>query len=239
MSLLATVAAPTHDRWRIIVGGADEVLPTIRGAAMVHADPPWEYRNEGLEGAATGHYGLHGDAMIAHHLTALHACAADPAYLICWSTWPKLAEWMAASAAMPWAYVSGGAWAKVGRIGIGFHWRGDSEPVLLYRKGAPKAREAISNTRVDEMTADQIGAFASVRGKHSEKPIGFLRAMVRAFCPADGLVLDLYAGRSPLGVACVLENRPYVGIEIDPERAEIARANIAGAVARRNRGSNQ
>ena len=236
MSLFSTVAAPEHDRWRIIVGGADEVLPTIRGAAMVHADPPWSYFTAPTAGQNAGdHYDTITKQTIAAHVAALYACGTDDAHLVLWSTWPKLAEWMAASAAMPWAYVSGGAWAKVGRMGIGFHWRGDSEPVLLYRKGAPKAREAISNTRVDEMTADQIGAFASVRGKHSEKPIDFLRAMVRAFCPEDGLVLDLYAGRSPLGVACVLENRPYIGIEIDPERAEIARANIAGAVARRGR----
>ena len=113
MSLFSTVAAPEHDRWRIIVGGADEVLPTIRGAAMVHADPPWSYFTAPTAGQNAGdHYDTITMQTIAAHVAALYACGTDDAHLVLWSTWPKLAEWMAASAAMPWAYVSGGAWAK-------------------------------------------------------------------------------------------------------------------------------
>lgn len=220
-TLFGAAEAPRSDRWSIVVGDAAEVFPTIRGAALVHADPPWSYTTAPLSGRyAADHYDTITMTQIVSHLAALYDCAGRDAYLACWCTWPRLGEWMAASAALPWAYVSGGAWAKSGRMGIGFHWRGDSEPLLLYKRGSPRALEAISNSHV------------SVRTEHSEKPIDFLRSIVRAFCPPDGLVVDLYAGRAPLGVACVQEGRRYVGVEIDPERAEIARFNIARAVHR-------
>lgn len=229
-ALFASPSAPQHDDVRIIVGDAADVLPTLTGADMVHADSPWLYTNAGVEGAASGQYDLAGDAMIARHVAMLHACATADAYLLCWCTWPKLGEWMAVSADGPWRYTTGGAWGKRGptgdggRLGIGFHIRGDSEPLLIYTKGKPKAREAVSNLH------------NSHRAEHSEKPVGWLRDLVRAYSPPGGLVVDLYAGRAPLGVACVLEGRRYVGVEIDPERAEIGRANIAAAVARRARG---
>lgn len=230
MTLFGNLAAPQHAEARIIVGDAADVLPTLTGADLVHADPPWEYRNTGTEGAAIGHFALTGDAMIAQHVALLHGCAAPSAYLLCWCTWPKLGEWMGVAADGPWRYTTGGAWGKRGpdgdggRLGIGFHIRGDSEPLLIYTKGTLKAREAVSNLH------------NSHRAAHSEKPVEWLRDLVRAYCPPDGLVLDLYAGRAPLGVACMLEGRRYVGVEIDPDRAEIGRANIAAAVARRARG---
>lgn len=213
-TLFPPMLPPTFDRWRIEVADVAAVCASVRGASMVHADPPWSYDNAAVSGNAVDHYTTISIADIVAHLDAAYDSAAADCYLVCWCTWPKLGEWMAASSAMRWRYVTGGAWHNVGRMGIGFHVRGDTEPVLVYVKGSPRPLEAMSN------------GHASERGEHSEKPVGFLRSMVRAFSPPDGLVLDLYAGRAPLARACAAEGRRYIGAEIDPERAGLARAAL-------------
>jgi hypothetical protein len=194
-----------------------DVLPTVSGAALVHADPPWTYNNTGTEGAAAGEYALLTDAGIAAHIDAAYDCAAEDAYLVLWTTWPKLTEWLAASAAMRWTYKTGGCWGKSGRLGVGFHWRGDSEPVLVYTKGSPRpADRTVSNLHVSQREA------------HSEKPTAWLRRMLAAFSPPGGLVLDVYAGLGPMARACALEGRRYVGAEIDPDRHAKALGLLAG-----------
>ena len=188
------------------LGYAPDAYADVKGAALVHADPPWSYRNT-QEGAAAGAYSTITDQDIAQHLDRAFDAAADDAYLACWCTMPKLGEWFAASSGMRWRYLSAGAWVKSCRLGVGYHWRGDSEILLLYRKGAPKP-----NNR--KMSNAHVGP----RERHSMKPVPFLRRVVSTFALGDGPVLDIYAGLSPMAQACRAERRDYIGIECDEAR---------------------
>ena len=224
--MFAPAAAPQVQDCVIVEVDAAEVASVASGARLVHIDPPWTYRSHGVfrgfeggnAGAIEDHYAPLDLPAIVAHVAATFDAAAPDAYLLLWTTWPQLGEWMAASAALPWRLVTGGSWHKTGRLGIGFHVRGDSEPWLLYVKGKPRPYGALSN------------AYASERQAHSEKPAAFLRLAIAALTQPGDLVLDVYAGRGPCGVAARQEGRRYVGIEVDHERAEIARASIARAV---------
>lgn len=44
--------------------------------------------------------------------------------------------------------------------------------------------------------------------------------------PTGGVVLDPFMGSGTTGVACILENRPFIGIEMSPEYFEIAKRRI-------------
>jgi site-specific DNA-methyltransferase (adenine-specific) len=59
------------------------------------------------------------------------------------------------------------------------------------------------------------------------KPVDLMRYLVRLVTPTDGVVLDPFMGSGTTGVACVLEARRFIGCELDPEYAEIARRRIA------------
>ena len=193
---------------------------TTRGAALIHADPPWAYS----EGAASkgkaqpelnGIYNVMTDADIAAILDAAYDCAAPGARLVCWATWPKLLEFLSAGGAgKRWQYVTGGAWLKERQVGVGYHWRGQTEPVLVFvKRGAP------AQPNRDRLL---LNGYASVPEEHSRKPLPWLRGMVGAWTPPGGLVLDLWAGIAPMAGACKLEGRRYVGAEIDRERWEMA-----------------
>ena len=54
------------------------------------------------------------------------------------------------------------------------------------------------------------------------KPLDLMRWLVRLVAPADGLVLDPFAGSGSTGVAAALEQRDFIGIEGDAEHCAIA-----------------
>lgn len=61
----------------------------------------------------------------------------------------------------------------------------------------------------------------------SVKPIKYIRYLVKLFAPLDSLVLDPFCGSGTTGIAATLEGRSFIGIELDPKNAEIARRRIA------------
>ena len=201
-----------------------EVLAVASGARLVVADPSWSYSKgmwsmigaggDGLTGAAIAdsvgeQYQSIPDSAIVAHLDAAYDCCATDARLAVWYTWPKDAEWTeAGGAGKRWGpRKSGGAWLKTGQVGVGYHWRGQTEPVALFTKGATgRPLECLLN------------GYASVPDEHSYKPVEWQRAWIRAWTSPGDLVLDLYAGLGSVAVACALEGRRYIGAEIDPER---------------------
>jgi len=58
------------------------------------------------------------------------------------------------------------------------------------------------------------------------KPTDLMRYLVRMVTPPAGLVLDPFTGSGSTGRAAMLEGMRFVGCELSPEYAEIARARI-------------
>ena len=60
------------------------------------------------------------------------------------------------------------------------------------------------------------------------KPVDLMRYLCKLTkTPTGGVVLDPFMGSGTTGVACVLEHRDFIGIELQAEYAEIARKRIA------------
>lgn len=64
------------------------------------------------------------------------------------------------------------------------------------------------------------------------KPTELMRYLCRLVTPPGGLILDPFAGSGSTGKAAVLEGFRFVGIELEAEYAEIARARIEAAIPR-------
>ena len=58
------------------------------------------------------------------------------------------------------------------------------------------------------------------------KPTDLMRYLVRMVTPPGGLVLDPFTGSGSTGRAAMLEGMRFIGCELSPEYAEIARARI-------------
>lgn len=188
-------------------------------ARLVFTDPPWIYSQAVGAKLAADHYAGLSTAEAAEHVRAAAEWAAPGARMVLWCTFPLLAEWMSQDAG-PWHYKTGGAWLKQGGIGQGYHWRGDAEIALVYvRRGAGAGRphETIRN------------GHASPRGRHSVKPDGWQRAMIRAWTEPGDHVLDLFAGLGSVAAAARAEGRRYTGWEIDPVRHAAALVALRAA----------
>ena len=124
--------------------------------------------------------------------------AADDAVLLLWATWPKLKNaCLPTMAAWGFEYITGFPWIKVEDIrpslfggykikptyGIGYWFRGCTEPILLGKRGKPK---------VSEMD------FAGLLGEavvHSKKP-----ADIYEYAESlNGPYLELFARRNRPG----------------------------------------
>ncbi len=214
--------------------GVDEVLSEVRGARLIVADPCWHYEQAtGLEGAAEDVYDCLPDSEIVRHLDRAYDSAGPACRLAVWYTWPKDAGWTSAGGAGPrWGErKTGGAWFKMEPIeggarrvqtGVGFHWRGLSEPVALFTRGACGRPNG----------GMLLNAHVSLPTGHSEKPMAWMREWILAWTSPGDLVLDLYAGLAPLARACLGTGRRYIGAEIDPERHLKAMERLHAAQSR-------
>lgn len=64
------------------------------------------------------------------------------------------------------------------------------------------------------------------------KPTELMRYLCRLVTPPRGLILDPFAGSGSTGKAAVLEGFRFVGIELEAEYVDIARARIEAAIPR-------
>lgn len=219
----------------------DMLASVPRGTAdLVVADPPWDAYTQQANGAEPHlHYPTQSHDEIARVLAACADVLRPGGRLALWCTWPLLVEAFASDRMLPhmmtgrpWLqvaglrWVSGGAWVKDEcPPGVGYHWRGHSEPVLLaVRDGGPAGRAA---------TMLRSG-YASTPGEHSRKPVSWQRDWVEAWVDPGGLVVDPYAGLGSVTSAVALAGggRRYVGAELSTDRYLRARAMVRREVSR-------
>ena len=58
------------------------------------------------------------------------------------------------------------------------------------------------------------------------KPVDLMRYLVKMVTPPGGTVLDPFMGSGTTGVAAILENFSFIGIDMTPEYMEISRGRI-------------
>jgi hypothetical protein len=230
--------APVPEAIDLRCCNVEDLLNEVRGARLVIADPPGQYANNpgGANPEENGIYHGLPDSDIVSHLDRSYDCAAQNSRLAVWYTWPKEAEWADASlvyggykSASQWAgprwgsVKSGGAWLKTGMVSVGYHWRGQTEPVALFTKGA--------TGRCNEVV---LNGYSSVPDEHSFKPVEWMRGWIRAWTEPGDLIFDPYAGLGSVAISVAMENqanpdklpRRYIGAEIDPERHRKALVKI-------------
>ncbi len=127
---------------------------------VFYADPPWEYDNSELGGAAQKHYKTMNIEAICQMEVA--GIVADNAVLFLWATNPLLPEALRVMGSWGFNYKTNICWVKEGRgtYGeLGFYVSGGHELLLLGTRGSmlPEGDKPLSVIR-------------SLKGKHSKKP---------------------------------------------------------------------
>lgn len=148
---------------------------------VIYADPPWQYDNTGVDGAAEKHY----QTLSIEELCQIKIPAADNSVLFMWVTNPFLRDAFTILDAWGFAYKTNIVWIKTNLVkpGAGFYVRGRHELLFICTKGSftpdMKGKEPIGSV----ITAD-------VRG-HSQKPEQ-VYGLIEQLYP-EGKYLELFA----------------------------------------------
>jgi N6-adenosine-specific RNA methylase IME4 len=159
---------------------------------VIYADPPWEYRNTGVHGAASHHYHTMSLADLRMLPNTLGLNIADNAVLFLWITNPLIAEAFDVVESWGFTYKTNMVWTKTDLVkpGAGFYIRGRHELLFICTRG--------SFTPLNPNVSPPIGSVVvePVR-EHSRKPDRFYE-IIESLYPGCRY-LELFARRSRPG----------------------------------------
>jgi DNA modification methylase len=197
-------------QWQIITGDCLEVMKHIPAGMVdcVVTDPPYGvgFKYESHDDTATGYA-----AWCEKWYAELRKTTSGPVCISCGIS--NLCEWPQPDWVLCWHKP-----ASMGRCAIGFNnW----EPVLVY--GKTRAGQV-----VDVFTAP-IVPDKSISGHPCPKPLGWGLGVVSRASKFGDVVLDPFCGSGTTGVAAIQTGRRFIGIELDPKYADIARRRCSEA----------
>lgn len=82
-----------------------------------------------------------------------------------------------------------------------------------------KATDVLDIPAINNMAAERVGY-------PTQKPLALLELLVKACCPAGGMVLDPFCGSGTTPVAAAKLGCGYVGIDVNADAVEIARGRL-------------
>jgi site-specific DNA-methyltransferase (adenine-specific) len=93
----------------------------------------------------------------------------------------------------------------------------------VYNKAKSKHRDNPEGSRYPKT----ILKFKQEKGLHpTQKPVELMRYLIRTYSNKNDTILDNTMGSGTTGVACILENRKFIGIENDEKYFKIAQDRI-------------
>jgi len=103
-------------------------------------------------------------------------------------------------------------------MGMGYHYRCQYEFVLMFDKGKRKLKD---------LGKSDILKFKKYKGEvPTQKPIRLFELLITQSSDEDDIILDPFLGSNTTGVASILHNRRYIGIEISEAYCKIAKERI-------------
>jgi DNA modification methylase len=103
---------------------------------------------------------------------------------------------------------------------------------LYCTKASRRERDAgcehLPTIRMDHFPVRGQPGSAPLHNAHpTVKPVELMRWLVRLITPPEGIVLDPFCGSGTTGIASVLEDRRFLGVEREADYVELARSRIS------------
>ncbi len=216
----------------LYLGDCRDILPTLGKVDHIIADPPYsdrthtahdeqsQRRRDGADARQLGYSAL-SEADAANLVALLSAC---PGWVV-WMTDSELATFIRRE------------FDRLGRTTFAplpYHHPGRS--VRLAGDGPSSWTDwiVVSRTKAQSKWGTLRGGYVAGPGwddkeRMGGKPTRLMRMLVCDYSRPGELVCDPFMGAGTTGVACVLEGRDFIGIEIDPAAFDIACKRIEDA----------
>lgn len=120
-------------------------------------------------------------------------------------------------------------WKKGNTINAGNWYRFNHEFIIFATNGKSK-REFLATER-DVWDFEPKEASVSCRAHQAQKPLELIEKMIKNSSKEGDVVLDCFTGSGTTAVACIKNNRHFVGFELVEKYYNIAKERIAKARA--------
>jgi site-specific DNA-methyltransferase (adenine-specific) len=240
------------ERWKVIHGDCLEVLRGMPDNSVdaVVTDPPYSSGGfmRGDRMASTRVKYQTSDARRMHPTFSgdnrdqrgfLYWCAlwlaecrriAKPGGMVCvFTDWRQLPTTTDAIQAGGWIWRGIVPWDKVNARPQANRFTAQAE-YLVWGTNGPDNSAPSPDSVYGRGVLREAAPCGKERQHSTQKPVGVLADIVRVASREGGTVLDPFAGSGTTGAACVQTGRKFIGIELDAEYVEIARARIAAAL---------
>jgi len=160
------------------------------------ADPPWAYRNTRTGGSMKSGSKQHYEVMSVDEICGVpvSAITEDDSVLFLWSTVPMLEDAFRVMHAWGFEFKTALFWHKMGKLGMGYWFRGNVEVCLVGKRGKFPPFHCQHENFIDARAHD-----------HSQKPREFWE-LITPFAPTPRLELfcrgDPQPGWDGWGIQC-------------------------------------
>jgi site-specific DNA-methyltransferase (adenine-specific) len=205
---------------QILCGESASILSTFPANSidLVVADPPYlgQYRDRRGRTLANDD----NPAAILDVYYELYRVLKPDSYCITFYGWIAIADFADAWADAGFRTVGHMVWPKTYASKAG-HTAYRHEAAYVLAKGWPRKPEhPISDVQPWEYTGNKLHI--------TQKAVSVIEPLVTAFSQPGDLVLDPFSGSGTTAVAAALNDRDYIGIELEQDYCEIARSRLAG-----------
>ncbi len=179
---------------------------------MVLTDPPYLVNYRSRDGRRVAN-DIHGD-WLEPVFAELYRVLKPNSYMVSFYGWQAADAFMGAWKSAGFRPVEHLVFAK-GYASSVRRVRRHHEMAYLLAKGSPPLpARPISDVLGWNYTGNRLHP--------TQKPVGSLEPLVRAFCPSGGIVLDPFCGSGSSLVAAALVGRSWLGMELSGRHAETA-----------------
>lgn len=118
-------------------------------------------------------------------------------------------------------------------IGLGWRYRPSYETILVFSKSKDKYNWYTERKDVSNIL--RWGNIIPQKGDHpTPKPVNLMRELILLHTKEEQTVLEPFMGGGTTAVACAMEGRKCIGIEIDEGYYDISKKRITDAVANKS-----
>ena len=209
--------------WQVITGDCLDVLRTLEAGSVdaVITDPPY--------GIGFGRYNMHDDDPakydeLMHRFVAEANRLVSDGFVFVWQGMKTAHLW---NNWFPKGYRVFAALRNFTQYlptPVQYSW----DPVIFWQIGSSKIK-GVAGQRDYHMGNTARWVTEKSNGHPCPRPIDTVQYVVQLVTRESDLILDPFCGSGTTGVACVQTGRRFIGIEIDPGYADIARARIERA----------
>ena len=214
------MAAATIEQNSVIQGDCTEILKALPSESVdfVLTDPPYFVRYKDRSGRT-----IRNDRYPGHVLDAFRDVyrALKPNTLcVSFYGWNRVDTFFAA-----W---KGAGFTPVGHIVFSKNYASSQRFLRYAHESAYVLAKGRPELPADPISDVQPWHYSGNHGHPTEKSVETLRPIIEAFTKPGDLVLDPFAGSGSSLIAAALQQRRYIGIELEEKYCDLARRRLAG-----------